>query len=118
MTGAPIRIVLADDQPLFSAGLKMILRSQADMDLVGDAVNGEAAVAIPTPALVEEPPGPQPTSPARAGRLPPHIGAIAEDASPSSEAMAMAPSRHEEGLPKRADRQLTTTGSNRVRSPP
>lgn len=46
MTGTPIRIALADDQPLFSAGLKMILRSQADMDLVGEAVNGEAAVTL------------------------------------------------------------------------
>jgi DNA-binding NarL/FixJ family response regulator len=46
MTAAPIRIALADDQPLFSAGLKMILRSQADMDFVGEAVNGEAAVKL------------------------------------------------------------------------
>ena len=46
MTGMPIRIALADDQPLFSAGLKMILRSQADLDLVGEAVNGEAAVEL------------------------------------------------------------------------
>ena len=44
MTTTPIRIGLADDQPLFSAGLKMILRSQTDMDLVGEAVNGAAAV--------------------------------------------------------------------------
>lgn len=46
MTATPIRIALADDQPLFSAGLKMILRSQADMDFVGEAVNGEAAVKL------------------------------------------------------------------------
>lgn len=46
MTAAPIRIALADDQPLFSAGLKMILRSQADMDLVGEAVDGGAAVQL------------------------------------------------------------------------
>lgn len=46
MTAAPIRVALADDQPLFSAGLKMILRSQSDMDLVGDAINGEAAVLL------------------------------------------------------------------------
>ena len=39
-------IALADDQPLFSAGLKMILRSQADMDLVGEAVNGADAVEL------------------------------------------------------------------------
>jgi DNA-binding NarL/FixJ family response regulator len=46
MTAPPIRIALADDQPLFSAGLKMILRSQPDMDLVGEAVNGENAVRL------------------------------------------------------------------------
>jgi DNA-binding NarL/FixJ family response regulator len=46
MTNGPIRIVLADDQPLFSAGLQMILRSQADIEYVGDAVNGEAAVTL------------------------------------------------------------------------
>lgn len=46
MTDTQIRIALADDQPLFSAGLKMILRSQPDMDLVGEAVNGEAAVHL------------------------------------------------------------------------
>lgn len=46
MTTKPIRIALADDQPLFSAGLKMILRSQPDMDLVGEAANGEKAVEL------------------------------------------------------------------------
>jgi DNA-binding NarL/FixJ family response regulator len=46
VSGALIRIAQADDQPLFSAGLKMILRSQTDMDLVGEAVNGEAAVIL------------------------------------------------------------------------
>ncbi|MGY2745326.1 response regulator [Pseudarthrobacter sp. O4] len=46
MTAVPIRIALADDQPLFSAGLKMILRSQPDMDLVGEAVSGESAVKL------------------------------------------------------------------------
>lgn len=46
MTASPIRVALADDQPLFSAGLKMILRSQPDMELVADAVTGEAAVAL------------------------------------------------------------------------
>jgi DNA-binding NarL/FixJ family response regulator len=45
MTG-PIRVVLADDQPLFSAGLQMILRSQPDIEYAGDAVNGEAAITL------------------------------------------------------------------------
>lgn len=46
MSAALIRIALADDQPLFSAGLKMILRSQTDIDFVGEAINGEAAVQL------------------------------------------------------------------------
>lgn len=46
MTTLPIRVALADDQPLFSAGLKMILRSQPDMDLVGEAVDGETAIKL------------------------------------------------------------------------
>ncbi|WP_267313554.1 response regulator transcription factor [Arthrobacter sp. 260] len=37
---------MVDDQPLFSAGLKMILRSQPDMELVGEAVDGEAAIRL------------------------------------------------------------------------
>jgi DNA-binding NarL/FixJ family response regulator len=41
-----IRIALVDDQPLFSAGLKMILRSQADLDFVGEAHNGAEAVEL------------------------------------------------------------------------
>lgn len=46
MSTAPIRVALADDQPLFSAGLKMILRSQPDMDFAGEATDGEAAVRL------------------------------------------------------------------------
>ncbi|MDP5228032.1 MULTISPECIES: response regulator transcription factor [Arthrobacter] len=42
----PIRVALVDDQPLFSAGLKMILRSQPDLELVGEAVDGEAALSM------------------------------------------------------------------------
>lgn len=46
MTMEPIRVALVDDQPLFSAGLKMILRSQPDLEFVGDATDGEAAIAL------------------------------------------------------------------------
>jgi len=42
----PIRVALVDDQPLFSAGLKMILRSQPDLELVGEATDGEAALGM------------------------------------------------------------------------
>ncbi|WP_416429565.1 response regulator [Paenarthrobacter nicotinovorans] len=46
MNDTPIRVALVDDQPLFSAGLKMILGSQPDLDLVGEATDGEQAVAL------------------------------------------------------------------------
>jgi DNA-binding NarL/FixJ family response regulator len=46
MSSSPIRVALVDDQPLFSAGLKMILRSQPDMELVGEAMDGAAAVEL------------------------------------------------------------------------
>lgn len=46
MSDPTIRVALVDDQPLFSAGLKMILRSQADIDFMGEATDGEAAVRL------------------------------------------------------------------------
>lgn len=46
MSAPSIRVALVDDQPLFSAGLKMILRSQADIDFIGEAIDGEAAVQL------------------------------------------------------------------------
>lgn len=46
MSTPTIRVALVDDQPLFSAGLKMILRSQADLDFIGEATNGEAALKL------------------------------------------------------------------------
>ncbi|POH73185.1 response regulator [Arthrobacter glacialis] len=46
MSAPTIRVALVDDQPLFSAGLKMILRSQADIDFIGEATDGQAAVQL------------------------------------------------------------------------
>ena len=46
MSSPTIRVALVDDQPLFSAGLKMILRSQADIDFMGEATDGEAAIQL------------------------------------------------------------------------
>ena len=39
-----IRILLADDEELVRTGLRMILRSEPDLEIVGEAVNGEDAL--------------------------------------------------------------------------
>jgi len=41
---APIRILIADDHPLFRAGLRALLDSVADTEVVGEAATGEEAV--------------------------------------------------------------------------
>ena len=41
-----IRVIVADDQDLVRTGLKMILDAQPDIDVVGEAANGRAAVAL------------------------------------------------------------------------
>ena len=41
---APIRILIADDHPLFRAGLRALLESVADTEVVGEAATGEEAV--------------------------------------------------------------------------
>jgi DNA-binding NarL/FixJ family response regulator len=40
-----IRVLLADDQGLVRAGFRMILRAEADIEVVGEAGDGEEAVA-------------------------------------------------------------------------
>ena len=40
------RIVLADDQPLVRAGFRMILEAEDDIDVTGEASDGEEAVAV------------------------------------------------------------------------
>ena len=42
----PLRILIADDHPLFRAGLRAMLTSAADMALVGEATTGEEAVSL------------------------------------------------------------------------
>jgi DNA-binding NarL/FixJ family response regulator len=41
-----IRLVIADDQPLLRKGFRMILEAERDMAVVGEAGNGEEAVAL------------------------------------------------------------------------
>jgi len=44
--GSAITVVLADDHPLLRAALKSALESQSDISVVGEASNGEEAVAL------------------------------------------------------------------------
>ncbi|KUL36274.1 LuxR family transcriptional regulator [Streptomyces sp. NRRL F-4489] len=51
MTGAagqPIRVLVAEDQSAVRAGLVLILRSAPDIEVVGEAVDGEEAVRLAT----------------------------------------------------------------------
>ncbi|SJN42229.1 Two-component system, regulatory protein [Microbacterium esteraromaticum] len=41
-----IRVVLVDDQALFRAGIRMLIASQPDMDVVGEAGNGQEALDV------------------------------------------------------------------------
>ena len=41
-----IRVVVADDQEIVRTGLRMILDAQPDIDVVGEAADGRAAVAL------------------------------------------------------------------------
>ena len=41
-----IRILLADDQSLFREALRMLISSQPDLEVVGEAANGEEAIKL------------------------------------------------------------------------
>ncbi|MCR2793999.1 response regulator transcription factor [Microbacterium sp. zg.Y625] len=43
---APIRVVLVDDQALFRAGIRMLVDSQPDLEVVGEASDGQEAIGI------------------------------------------------------------------------
>jgi DNA-binding NarL/FixJ family response regulator len=45
MTDAPVRVLIADDQQLVRAGFRMILATQPDIDVVGEASTGDEAIA-------------------------------------------------------------------------
>ena len=42
----PIRVVLVDDQMMVRAGFRMVIDSQPDLTVVGEAGDGTAAVAL------------------------------------------------------------------------
>ncbi|WP_353950450.1 response regulator transcription factor [Knoellia sp. S7-12] len=46
VVGQPIRVLVVDDQALVRAGFRMILEIEPDLDVVGEAADGEAAVAM------------------------------------------------------------------------
>ena len=41
-----VRVVIADDQHLVRAGFRMILGTQPGIDVVGEAADGDQAVAL------------------------------------------------------------------------
>jgi len=42
----PIRVVLVDDQSLFRAGIRMVIASQPDLEVVGEAADGAQAIEV------------------------------------------------------------------------
>lgn len=40
-----VRVVIADDHPVFRFGLRTLLKADPDMEVVGEATNGEEAIA-------------------------------------------------------------------------
>ena len=40
----PVRVLLADDQPLLRTGFRMVLGSEPDLDVVGEAGDGVEAI--------------------------------------------------------------------------
>ena len=42
----PIRIVIADDHPIFREGLRRLLESESDLKVIGEACDGEEAVKM------------------------------------------------------------------------
>lgn len=43
---SPVRVVLVDDQALFRAGIRMLVDSQPDLAVVGEAADGREGVAV------------------------------------------------------------------------
>ncbi|MFI6965627.1 response regulator [Streptomyces sp. NPDC050255] len=47
-TPGPVRVVLADDQPLVRTALRLVMAETTDLDVVGEAGTGEEAVRLTT----------------------------------------------------------------------
>ncbi|WBB81115.1 response regulator transcription factor [Micromonospora sp. WMMD882] len=45
-TGRPVRVLLADDQPLLRTGFRMVLGAEDDLDIVAEAADGVEAVDL------------------------------------------------------------------------
>jgi len=43
---APIRVAIADDQELVRAGLRLIIDAEPDLEVIGEASNGDGAVSL------------------------------------------------------------------------
>src|ERR1700730_11068131 len=46
MSAEPVRVLIADDQTITRAGLRRLLESTTDLEIVGEATNGAEAVAL------------------------------------------------------------------------
>lgn len=46
MSEEPIRVLIADDHPIVRQGLEIVINSQPDMKLIGQAINGEEALTL------------------------------------------------------------------------
>ncbi|WP_217596482.1 response regulator transcription factor, partial [Cohnella sp. GbtcB17] len=42
----PVRIIIAEDHPMFRSGVRGLLATTDDLEVVGEAADGEAAVRI------------------------------------------------------------------------
>lgn len=55
MTPAKIRLLLVDDQIMIRQGLRVLLDAKPDLQVVGEAENGQAAIAFLEQAAIEPP---------------------------------------------------------------
>jgi DNA-binding NarL/FixJ family response regulator len=51
MNPQPLRVLIADDHPMFLAGVRAVLESAEGIDLVGEATTGEEAIALAATAM-------------------------------------------------------------------